>query len=103
MNKKFSHILFAFTLLIAAFALAACDAAAPAVQVTPTRKATVTLPSTLTLTQTAIPISASMAKQTGRSPKITINWLDCCVKAFSKNNTNNQVMIDNGSIYNEQT
>ena len=82
MNKNNARILFTFTLLLAAFALVACDAAAPAMQATPTRVAAATLPSTLTLKQTAIPISASMAKQTGRSPKISINWLDCCVKAL---------------------
>lgn len=40
MSKISSIILLTFSLLIAAFALAACDMAAPAAQVTPTREAT---------------------------------------------------------------
>ena len=43
------------TLLIAAFALAACDAGAPAAQATPTREATATAQPTLTPTQTVTP------------------------------------------------
>jgi hypothetical protein len=62
MNKNNAQILFTFTLLLAAFALAACDAASPALQTTPTSEATPkrevapiaspTLSPTITLTPT---------------------------------------------------
>jgi WD40 repeat protein len=59
MNKNFSYIFLVFTLLIAAFSLAACDTAAPAVQATPTREATATSMPTLTATQTVTPTPTS--------------------------------------------
>ena len=70
MNKNNAQILFTFTLLLAAFALAACDAAAPAAQATATPKATQPPKPTGTETPKVVPITDTPTRTSVLSPTV---------------------------------